>query len=467
MSNTGNLGLAQGFMQGFNFMEGIEDRKQSRGLQMDANRRADESLQIAKDQAGRQKEEWQRQDDARLIQAMQQGLESENIDPDIASEFGERFDVDWTNYVNPQFGESIATLEGAVHGKVRMQSPEFKEAFSTVFSREINKNTGEEIGAEGGKTWIKEKRLNGVYPSPDGHGIMVDLDILEEGPKGQTRRSAPVTENRSAKDDIVKRIPLEDALKKLKGHKIIYEAVQNSPALQAKLRQYGARVGMAPPKHSDAYLKRKELIGAGIGQDEATRTAYDMETAGDEPIEINGQLVDPVTHKVLGDYRDKKGANNKNTPADVQTAEWMVANRIAPSLEVAWNRITESHTDPAKFVMDYVKQESEAQQAMFLQPGEAGYRTTEQMREEAIEALRTIRARTRGMESAVNQDADGGAGVDQSDPGNDGLDVPPVEQAPPERIQQLNDLLSYQPESRHAEIKQFFIDTFGYLPEGF
>lgn len=481
MSRRAGLGLAQGFMQGFDFMDRIDKRERRMGLAEASNSRAEDAHRWRGEQMEHQREEWQRAEDGRLVQAMHEGVQSGRIDPNLAGEFGRRFDVDWSNYVNEDFGQSLNVLEGTINGDYSMRSPEFRSAFETVFRTEINKGSGEEYQGADGAHRIEQKRLAGVYPGPDGQTLMVDLEVLDRGPNGEQWRRAPVTTNRSALDDEVRAIPLEAALKKLKGHQLMYNAVQESPELQAVIRQYAARTGveLSEPERSNAYLQRQELIETGLSPEQARDQAY-----GIKPPERYGQ---PFEHPQLGWVQpgpngqlhqlDRPGSNSRS-PADVQTAEWMVQNGIAPTLDVAWNRINESRTDPARFVSDFVTQELKAQEAAGVYPEDEGFRTTEQLRNQAIEALQTIRAKTRGTEQhGSGGDPAGlevvgtesqvlpadGSSVEQPDGSYSGRvnrsPAPgPTKQAPPEAIAHLQN---------NPHLADQFQAKYGYLPEGF
>jgi hypothetical protein len=101
----------------------------------------------------------------------------------------------------------------------------------------------------------------------------------------------------------------------------------------------------------------------------------------------------------MGDFRtpeQRGGRGSGKAPADVQTAEWMVENGLAPNLDVAFNRVNESRTDPARFVNDFVTQEMKFQESSGIFPGDEGYRSPDQLREQAIDTLAMIKARTRG-----------------------------------------------------------------------
>lgn len=179
------------------------------------------------------------------------------------------------------------------------------------------------------------------------------------------------------------------------------QGIGNRIREEAKLKRQKALIDKqaetAANAPTSAAKTQRELEASGMESGQARNTAYGLTSK--KPIEVNGQLVDPDTYEVLGDYRSdksKSGYGGGSAPADVQTAEWMVASGIAPSLDVAFNRVNESRTDPARFVNDFVTQEMKFQESAGLYPGVEGYRDPEQMREQAIETLQMIRSRTRG-----------------------------------------------------------------------
>lgn len=454
MSGRAGLGLAQGFMQGYDFMDRIDKRERRMGLAEASNNRAEETQGWQRERAGAWREDRQREDDQRLVQAMNQGVQNGKIDPKIAKQFGERFDVDWTNYVDPEFGNSLGVLEGTVKGEYSMKSPEFQRAFERVFRKEIQKGTGEEYQGSDGAHRLEQKRLNRVYPGPDGKSLMVDLDVLDRGPNGEEWRKAPVTKNRSATDDEVRAIPLEAALRKLKGHQLMYESVQASPELQNVIQQYAARTGaeLPKPKKSDQYGRPFQHPDLGWVQPGPDGKLHQM----DEP-----------------------GSSGGKAPSDVQTAEWMVANGIAGNLDEAYTRVQESRSDPSRFVASYVDQELKAQEMAGVFPGDPNYLTTEQMREKAIGVLQEIRAQTRGTDSRKQQPPAGlelvssetellpedGSAVPQEDGSYRGkIDRTPeksnagAKTAPPGAIKLLNE---------NPDLAGQFKDKYGYLPEGF
>ncbi|WP_417518709.1 hypothetical protein [Marinobacter sp.] len=390
MNGRNAMGLSHGFLQGFQVMNQYQQGKQRMALAEQASERADQRHQWDLD-------DRDRLDDQRLVQAMHQGVESGQIDPKIAMEFGNRFDVDWSNYVDPEFGSALGVLESTVQGQTSMKSPEFNQAFERVFRTEINKGTGEEYDGPDGAHRLEQKRLAGVYPGPDGKTLMVDLEVLDQGPNGPQWRRAPVTKNRSAKDDEVHAIPLEAALDKLKGHQIMYQSVQASPQLKAVIQQYAARTGAQLPKAqtSEAYRKAHELQALGLDPDAARNTAYGIKpNGGVKGVNINGFLVDPRTGATIGDFRtpdQKTGRASGKAPADVQTAEWLVEAGIAPDNTAAWNMLSMARSDPSRFVSSYVTQAMKAQE--MLMPDEQ--KSQDELVNEAMGAYQTIMARAR------------------------------------------------------------------------
>lgn len=520
MRNTSNVGLAQGFMQGYGFMDRMKTSEQSRELRDERNQRAAESHGLSMEINERQLDEYDRQDDVRLVSAVQQGLQSGHLDPEIATEFGERFDVDWNNYTDPAFGESLGVLEGAVQGKVKMNSPEFRKAFSRVFSKEIAKNTGEEYGEEGARSTIKEKRLGGVYPGPDGKSLMVDLQVLEEGPKGASWRSAPVTDNRSASDEYAKMIPLEDALKKLKGHQILFENVQSSPQLKAMLSQIGARIGAEPAQGRWSGLQ--QVPGVGLvqqGPDGKVEVVQGLD--GVKPIVVNDKLVHPETGEVIGDYSSKDPV--KGIVVDDQLVDPYTGELIGPgkqgggkleSSELSQIQQTsrnfhgsfnpdgsflgipegarERYAESMKRSEELVNRGLSLFEATYianlstldpLTPDKAEEIATAEAEEKDLDddaLIRYVDGRTRQLMADQNKAHDAYERIMSEQP-QQGMETEPQQSepapqepqaqapqqtAPPEAIAKLHTMLNSATPDQAKQIKQYFQSTFGYLPEG-
>lgn len=310
MSNSANLGLAQGFMQGFGFMDRMATNKQSReyrdklmGRQEELHQNKLEAHENSVELHGLKMEEHQREKDKRLLQGLQVGFKEGNVDPKLLQEYADRFDIDLHNYADPEFGSALQTLEGTINGEVKLNSPEFKSAFSKVFGKEIKRGVGEET-EDGGK--ITDKMLRAVVPSQDGNSLMIDLDVLKETREGSKWYSAPVTEGRSSTDEYVKQVPLTNILDKLQGHKLMYQAAQESPELMSLFKQHAAMTGLQLPQEKKKWggvESHKELGFIQTDPNGQIHVLKENESAP-ENLVVNDQLVDPKTGKVLGDYRD-------------------------------------------------------------------------------------------------------------------------------------------------------------------
>lgn len=291
MSNRGlsSAGLADGFVRGFGMMDQYQTNKQRR----------EQSDQIF----DRQKSEWDREDASRITQAMYEGVMSDNVDPEVAKQFEAKTGhVNWTDFIDPEYGNSLATMNNVLSGKADVNTPEGIAAVNRLYDREIKRGIGEKVG---NKT-IVGKRVNRVIPGRDGKSIMLNLAVEEEDEAGRYVRNAPVTgPNRSATDQEVKQIDLEQALSDLKGKMMVYEAIQKSPKLVSLIRQRAAKLGANLPEAEKQYGNPEQVAGIGMVQrgpnNQINVLSKEQET---KPLTINGQLVDPTSGKVMGDYRD-------------------------------------------------------------------------------------------------------------------------------------------------------------------
>ena len=487
MSGMANEGLAQGFMQGYSFVNGIHQQQKQEQRQQQQDQWQQQVEQ-------HQQQDWQRADNQRLVKAFYQGVSSGKVNPQIADEFSNRFGVDLSQYDNPHFGQSLHTLEGAVNGSVSYKSPQFLQAFQTVFNPDINRNTGETYQAPDGTTHqVVAKRVAGVYPGPDGKTLMVDLNVLDRGPKGEQWRTAPVTDNRSATDQTVKAIPLEQALQKLKGHQLIYNAVQSSPQLKAMVQQYATRVGATLPQ---SYGAPEQVPGLGM-----------VQVGPDGKI---NQLKSTTADHYGTPYKDKnlgwvqQGPNGKliqlkdpfsgaGSTSLIKNTNWMVRTGIAKNRSDAYQMLSAGRKDPASLVLHIVDQGIKAQQDQGIYPTLASgkpnpdYKTPAQLRENAVQALQSIYANMRPSGAASTQPAAApaapqglqlqgattqalpadGSAVQNPDGSYSGrINRSPQAPAPaPQTAQQKAAAIQYL--HQHPELKGQFLAKYGYLPKGF
>jgi hypothetical protein len=519
MSYKSGLNLVNGAMNGFQFMDNYMDKEEDRAIaaeEREYQQKQREGLELQKQKGLALNAVNQGMKDGYITEdaatAFNKHYPDSNLFADIstedlgsiterlltsgefseesaamANEWAKRSDINFEDLLDPSYGEALSVLEQTVTGQVKRNSPEFKQAFNRIFQTEINKGVGERFG---NKT-IKEKIVQGVYPSPDGQNLMLDLGITEEDELGNvTFRNAPVTDGRSASDDGVKTVSLEGALGNLKGKQLMFGAIQADPKMQAIIRQLAQLNGTPLPAVSKKYGKIEDRPGLGYVQFDSDGKAQVLK----EHAAPKAQYGKPFKHPDYGwvqkgpdgklsPVSSAKSRNANKAPADVQMAEWMVSKGIAPDLDVALNRISESRTDPGRFVMDYVEQELGFQEASGIYPGEDGYKTPADLRYEAAEALKTIRAQTRGVKT--KSDAKTGLNVvddvvqdnasNQSDekkgltvPKHKAPDVPDGQSGPIQRPngrvppQEALDALAKNP----ALAEQFY-EYYGYLPQGY
>jgi hypothetical protein len=341
-------GLASGFAQGF----GLADNYYTRQEQGDrADRRLDmqeETFEMKKGQL----EQQQDQETAKFVFGkIANGM-------DLADE-----ELQWLQNkpqylaaLNPEVDKALETAQRVIDPSddLDLNSDEGLYAINTMFEPMINRGKG------------GRKRIAAGLPGRTEGTMAFELDV--EGEDG-TRYRAPMTRNRgvAGEDDEIREVPVESLVNTAQGYRVLRNVINTNGASENAARLYSMLTG-----------KTQEPV---------------------KGININGQLVNPETGEAMGDFRTPEQRGERGSgkaPADVQTAEWMVENGMAPNLDVAFNRVNESRTDPARFVNDFVTQEMKFQESSGVFLGDENYRAPEQMREQAIETLQMIRSRTRG-----------------------------------------------------------------------
>jgi len=420
-------GLASGVAQGFGLMDNYY-----RGQKQDD--RAERGLQMREESFGMQKEQYQQSQKEKQA-TMVYGKMMQQVplgDEDM------QFLKDNPNYLqalNPEMDQSIEIAQRVIdpEDELDLNSEEGVYAMNTMFSHRINRG-------EGGK-----KRIAGGYPGKREGTLALDLEVERED---GTKYSAPRTRNAGVEgDDEVLQTDIGDVVNQVQGYRAIRNVINQSGSSEYAAKMYSLLTG-----------KERETV---------------------KPVVVNNKLVDPSTGKVIGDYNDPEKASG-NAPADVKTAEWMVANNLATSLDEAYTRVQESRSDPTRFVSSYVDQELKAQESVGIFPGDERYLSTEQMREKAIGVLQTIRQRTRGSAPKESREPQGldltgasvqalpedGSAVQQEDGSLSGRvnrnpDPAQTESAvtaPPQALDMLN---------KNPDLAAQFKEKYGYLPEGF
>ena len=165
---------------------------------------------------------------------------------------------------------------------------------------------------------------------------------------------------------------------------------------------------------------------------------------------------------------------------------------LAKTPDQAWSLLNESKSDPARFVATYVDQEMKAQENAGIYPGDEGYRSTDDMRQSALDALRAIRSQTRGLGGQSQQGGTGQpAGLEMTGSSvqvlpEDGSAVPAPDGSMQGRVNrggQAAGLQTQRPQQQqpqqqapaaaveylrnNPQLADQFRAKYGYLPEGF
>lgn len=354
MAGLDTRGFVDGAMQGFGLMDAYYNRQAQ-------NERADKRLGLQEENFNLQKQKLQG-DQTKEKATFVLGKIAQGIEPTEDEFVWLQDHPQFWPALDPRTDKSIEVAQSVIdpESPTGANDPEAIEAMNQLWSHRINRG-------EGGR-----KRIAGLYPGQQPGTVALDLEIEKED---GTKYNAPMTKNRGVEgDDEVLQTPVEALVNQVQGYRMLRNAFRTPEAQATASRVLAALTGKAP----------EQVKG----------------------ININGQLVNPMTGERLGDFRTPEQRGERGSgkaPADVQTAEWMVANGLAPNLDVAWNRINESRTDPSRFVNDFVTQEMKYQEAAGIYPGDDGFRAPDELRDQALDTLATIRARTRGAGSDQGQ----------------------------------------------------------------
>ena len=348
----------EGFMRGYDFVDGHKRlTRQEERLEQDRER--NNVLQ------GRQDDLWQRQQqgfadqdklkdlnakkyrsiilreriaggDTTAITEAEQWLQS---DPRGAAFMQQTATPEGLN----QAKQDIATIKNSFQGRVTKQ--EGIEAANRALKPFLNYGDGGE-----------NKRIADLFPTEDRQGVYVELEMEENG---QTKRS-PLTTNRSAADKELKPVPVQGFLSALN----YYEQYINQQLIA---------LGDTAPLEARAKANERTLSR----QDKREQADYEHGLSM-KKISEEYKLKEKL-EKVKG----KSGTSDK-LPNEIQLIEYYVANGIAQDKKTAQAMVAKSKSDPIKIAADIAEQQIKSQQEAFLQPGDPGYLSPDDIRRQAL-----------------------------------------------------------------------------------
>jgi len=326
-------GLASGFGQGFGLADQYYARQNQQERQGKADERADRSMEMREEQFGMQMQEAERTQGQRQAEFIL-GKGAQGIMPnDEEMKFLKENSQYWPAF-DPESDAAIENAQKVIDPNDPMDAndPEAIYSMNVLFGGRVNRG-------EGGK-----KRIAGMYPGKQEGHVTFDLGVTGDD---NTERFQPMTKGRGTEgDDEVLETPVENLVNHVQGIRMMRNAFRSPEGQQMASKMLAALRGDSP-KQSEAYRKRNEMVGLGIDEGTATKSAYglkpdknerygdafehpqlgwvqpgpngqlkQMDTAGGptKGINMNGFLVDSVTGEQMGDFRtpdQRQGKENE------------------------------------------------------------------------------------------------------------------------------------------------------------
>jgi len=88
-----------------------------------------------------------------------------------------------------------------------------------------------------------------------------------------------------------------------------------------------------------------------------------------------------------------KASGKISNPASVKTAEWLVANKIAPNAGAAWKLVNTSKSNPYSLAIKLTKQAFNEQADSGISPEDPHYKSAQTMMKESLDFLNRISER--------------------------------------------------------------------------
>ena len=338
-----------GFMRGYGFVDDVKSRHLDRERQtkLDAEAGEDRKLlreRLAQDDArqeasaafteearGRQRDEWANQDNLRRLDAFKHRFQK-----------GDAFtpeDVEWAqqnreklglpqDFFDPAKRQAMKQLySGALQGLAsgNLSKAQAVEFLNTAYADQINRG-------EGG-----QKRIIDMIPGPDGQSFIPELAVTNE--QGEYR--APLTVDRGTDPNAaVKAIPMRQILED------VATRYQILASLDAAAIGFGDRRPIERQEQAEAARQTAAAAEHERGRDMQEfrqQEAYKSQLSREEKKE------EIALQKEL---ERVKGRSGSHTPAEIQTAEWLIHNKVATDAADAWEKVRQAKVNPAKLAVD-------------------------------------------------------------------------------------------------------------------